>query len=64
MCKSNDIVRDFLKLYYTSNVKKYERKTNSKIYGKFESALLKCEYYLTTSANQLGFKTGHITDCN
>ena len=29
----------------------------------FESVLLmKCEQYLTTSANQFGFKTGHSTD--
>ena len=29
----------------------------------FESVLLlKCEYYLTTSTNQFGFKTAHITD--
>ena len=29
----------------------------------FESVLLlKCEHYLTTSTNQFGFKTGHITD--
>ena len=24
--------------------------------------LMKCEQYLTTSANQFGFKTGHSTD--